>query len=145
MSLVGVEVVEREFGGVFFSEELRAEFPLREIAAGDGLKQVAPMEVVVRALQLGSLIPNGRLQAQLGAPMELDEGALALGVQQPEAVDAETFHHAQAARNGAIAHGPDDGVHCLGHQVSCALAACGKPRSGSIFTACTRSGNFIAS
>ena len=30
-------------------------------------------------------------------------------------------------------------------KVSCAEAACGKPRSGSIFTAWTRSGNFIAS
>lgn len=30
-------------------------------------------------------------------------------------------------------------------KVSCALAACGKPRSGSIFTAWIRSGNFIAS
>ncbi|MCW0447874.1 hypothetical protein NB706_000708 [Xanthomonas sacchari] len=29
--------------------------------------------------------------------------------------------------------------------VSCALAACGKPRSGSIFTAWIRSGNFNAS
>ena len=29
--------------------------------------------------------------------------------------------------------------------VSCALAACGKPRSGSIFTAWMKSGNFIAS
>ena len=30
-------------------------------------------------------------------------------------------------------------------KVSWALAACGKPRSGSIFTACIRSGNLIAS
>ena len=30
-------------------------------------------------------------------------------------------------------------------KVSCAVAACGKPRSGSIFTAWIRSGNLMAS
>ena len=40
----------------------------------------------------------------------------------------------------------DSGVSEMKSQnVSCALAACGKARSGSIFTECTRSGNFIAS
>ena len=36
-------------------------------------------------------------------------------------------------------------VFCRFSTVSCALAAWGNARSGSIFTACTRSGNFIAS
>ena len=40
----------------------------------------------------------------------------------------------------------DSGMREMKSQnVSCAVAACGKPRSGSIFTAWTRSGNFMAS
>ena len=40
----------------------------------------------------------------------------------------------------------DSGISAMKSQkVSCALAACGKPRSASIFTAWTRSGNLIAS
>ena len=40
----------------------------------------------------------------------------------------------------------DSGISEMKSQnVSCALAACGKARSGSIFTAWIRSGNFIAS
>jgi hypothetical protein len=40
----------------------------------------------------------------------------------------------------------DSGVSEMKSQnVSWALPACGKPRSGSIFTECTTSGNFIAS
>ncbi len=40
----------------------------------------------------------------------------------------------------------DSGISEMKSQnVSWADAACGKARSGSIFTACTRSGNFMAS
>ena len=40
----------------------------------------------------------------------------------------------------------DSGVSEMKSQkVSCALAACGNPRSGSIFTAWTKSGNLMAS
>lgn len=43
--------------------------------------------------------------------MELDERALALVIEKAEAVDAETFDHAQGARDGAVAHGPHHHMH----------------------------------
>ena len=74
------------------------------------------MEVVVCGLQLQGFIPHGRLDAQLGAPMEFHKGAFALGIDQAEAVHPKAFDGAQAARNGAVAHGPHDHVQRLGHQ-----------------------------
>ena len=48
--------------------------------------------------------------------MELDEGRLALGVDQAEGVDAEAFHEAEGARDGAVRHDPHDHVHAFGRQ-----------------------------
>ena len=41
---------------------------------------------------------------------------VALGVDEPEGVDAEALHHPEAARDGAVGHHPHDHVHGLGHQ-----------------------------
>ena len=81
--------------------------------ACDRLEQVAAVEVVVGALQLHRLVPHRRLQAELRAPVELAEGRAALRIEQPEAVDAEAFDHAQRARDRAVAHRPHDHVHAI--------------------------------
>jgi hypothetical protein len=92
-------------------EDLDRKRPFREIAGGDGLEQVAPVKVGVGAGDLHRFVPDGRLQAQHRAPVELDEGRLAGGVDEPEAVDAEAFDHAQRARDGAVRHHPHEHVH----------------------------------
>ena len=93
------------------------------------------MEVVVGALQLGGLVPHGGLDAEARAPMELDEGRFTLCIDEAERVDAETFHHAQAARDGAVAHGPHHHVLRLGHQrdeVPEGVVRAGRLRKGAV-------------
>ncbi len=74
------------------------------------------MEVVVGGLQLHRLVPHRGLHAQLRAPVELDEGAVAGLIEQAVAVHAEAFNHAQRAREGAVAHRPHDHVGRFGGQ-----------------------------
>ena len=74
------------------------------------------MIVVVGALQLGAFVPDQRLQAQTGAPVELDETGLSVGIDQLERVDAKALDHAQAARNGAVRHRPDHRMQAFRHQ-----------------------------
>ena len=105
-----VQVVEGERVRLRLGEQLDCEIPFREGTGVDRLEQVAPVEIVVGALQLGRLIPHQALQAQTRAPMEAHEGGFALRIDQAEAVDAEAFDHPQAARDAAVAHGPEHHV-----------------------------------
>ena len=75
--LGGVEHVEVELVGEVVVEELHAELPLREVAAVDGVPQVAAVEVGVGAVDLDGLVPHHRLHAELRLPVELDERRLA--------------------------------------------------------------------
>ena len=45
--------------------------------------------------------------------MEFDKGRFALGVDEPEGMDAEAFHHPQRARDRSIGHDPEDHVHAF--------------------------------
>ena len=72
-----VEHVEVEAVGLLLGEGLQAELPLGEVAAVDGLPQVAAVEVGIGAVDLHRLVPDHRLRAELGPPVELDEGRLA--------------------------------------------------------------------
>ena len=74
------------------------------------------MEVRIGAIDLDRLVPDDRLQPELRLPVEFDEGRFVLGVDQTERVDAETFHEAERARNGAVRHHPHDHVHAFGRQ-----------------------------
>jgi hypothetical protein len=48
--------------------------------------------------------------------VKLHQARAAAGVDQPEGVNAEAFHHAVAARDGAIPHHPHHHVSGLGHE-----------------------------
>jgi len=74
------------------------------------------MEVGVGARDLHRLVPDHRMRAFHGRPVEFHEARLALCVHEAERVHAEALHHAQAARNGAIGHHPHQHVRRLGHQ-----------------------------
>ena len=76
--LGGVEHVEVEAVGELLVEELHAELPFGEVARVDRVPQVAAVEVGIGAVDLDRLVPDHRLHAQLGLPVELDEGGLAL-------------------------------------------------------------------
>src|ERR1035437_5694913 len=93
-----VQMIERESVRLFLREKLNREFPLREISGFDGLEHIAAVEVLISARELDSLVPNGGLQAELGTPVEFDEGRFACVVNQPEAMHTKTFDHAQRAR-----------------------------------------------
>ena len=108
-----IEDVEIEAVGELLVEQLHAQFPFGEVARLDGIPQVAPVEVRIGAVDLDRLVPDDRLQAELRLPVEFHEGRLVLRVEQPEGVDAEAFHEAEGARDGAIRHDPHDHVHAI--------------------------------
>jgi hypothetical protein len=72
-----IEHVEVEAVGGLLVERLDAEFPLREIALGDRLEQVAAMKVRIGAVDLHGFVPYHRDGAQHRAPVEFDEGGFA--------------------------------------------------------------------
>jgi hypothetical protein len=74
------------------------------------------VEVGISAVDLDGLVPGHRLQSELRLPVELDEGRLVLGIDKAEGVDAEAFHEAERAGNGAVGHDPHDHVHALRRQ-----------------------------
>src|SRR5262245_32849854 len=91
------------------------------------------------------------MDAEQRLPAERNEGRITALVHEPERVDAESFHHAEAARDRAIGHDPHDHVHRFrmtemkSQNVSWAEAAWGISLWGSGLTAWMRSGNFTAS
>jgi hypothetical protein len=111
-----IEQVEAERMLLVLRNHLHAELPFGEVAVLDGLPQVAAVKVRVLAGDLLRLVPYQAVDAELGLPVELHEVALAARVDEAEGVHAEAFHHAKAARNGAVAHGPHQHVGALGHE-----------------------------
>jgi len=111
-----IEHVEVEAVGGLLVERLDTEFPLREITIVDRLEQVAAMKVRIGAVDLHGFVPHHRDGAEHRAPVEFDEGGLALLIDQTEGVDAEAFDHAQRARDRAVGHHPGEHVHALRHQ-----------------------------
>ena len=106
-----VQVVERKPVGLFLREQLHRQFPFGKLPGLDRLEHVATMEIRIGPADLDRLVPDGRLQAELRPPVELDEGGLAGGVEQAKAVHAETFDHPQRAGQRAIRHDPHHHVH----------------------------------
>src|SRR5580658_370871 len=92
-------------------KELNRKFPLRKVAGSDGVEHVAPVKIRVSARDLDRLVPDGRLQTQLWAPMELHESRLAGIVNQSKTMDTESLDHPQRARQRAIGHDPHHHVH----------------------------------
>src|SRR5450755_2276346 len=80
-----VKMVKRERVRLLLCEELHRKLPLRKGSGLNGLEHVASMEVRVDTSDLHGLVPDRRLQAQLGAPVELAEGRLAFGVYEAKA------------------------------------------------------------
>src|SRR5664279_1387102 len=72
-----VQMIERKAVSFLLCEQLDREFPLGKIAGFDRLEHIAAMEVLISAGDLDRLVPNGRLQAEPGTPMEFYEGRLA--------------------------------------------------------------------
>ncbi len=111
-----VEKIEVKRVLVGFRHELHAEFPLRERTVLDRLPQVPPVEVGVLARDLLRLVPDQGVRAELRPPVELDEGPLPGGIDEPEGVHAEALHHPVAARQCPVRHQPHHHVHRLGDE-----------------------------
>ena len=114
--LGGVEDIIGLPGRPFLIEYLYTQIPRRIIACIYCLEQIAPMEIRVGARDFNRLVPCGRRDAQHRFPVEFDELALALGIDEAEGVDAESLNHAQRPGDRAIRHCPHDHVHRFGHQ-----------------------------
>ena len=74
------------------------------------------MEIRVRAVDLDRLVPDHGLESELRLPMKLDIGRFSFRVDEPEGVNAETFHEAERAGDRAVGHGPHDHVHAFRRQ-----------------------------
>jgi hypothetical protein len=106
-----IEHVERKALRELTVEELHAQFPFGKIAGLDRIPEIAAVKVGIGAIDLDGLVPDDRLQAQLGLPVEFDKGRVACCVEQPEGVNAEAFHCAKRARDCPVGHDPHDHVH----------------------------------
>jgi hypothetical protein len=132
--------------GFLLREKLHGELPLGELTRGDGFEHVAAVKVRIGTGDLDGLVPDGRLQAKLGTPVELDEGGFpgALINRKLCTPKASIMRSERGSVRSDMIHiimCIDSGVSEMKSQkVSWAAADCGKPRSGSIFTAWTRSG-----
>src|SRR5208282_1918296 len=104
-------MVEWEPVRFLLRKQLNRKFPLRKVAGSDSLKHVATVKILVSARNLDRFIPDGRLQAQLGAPVKLHESRLGGIVDQSKTMDTESLDHPQGARQRAIGHDPHDHVH----------------------------------
>ena len=69
-----VKMIEREAIRFLLCEKLNGKFPLGEITRRDGIEHIATVEVLISAANIDGIIPNGGLQAELGAPVEFDKG-----------------------------------------------------------------------
>ena len=74
------------------------------------------MEVGVGTVDFDRLVPNDRLQAQLGLPVELDERRLAGRVDEAKGMDAEALHEAEGPGDRPVGHRPHHHVCGLGHE-----------------------------
>src|SRR5665647_996462 len=72
-----VQMIKRESVCLFLRKKLNREFPLWVIPGLDGLEHIAAVEVLISTRELDGLVPNGGLQAELGTPVEFDEGRFA--------------------------------------------------------------------
>ncbi len=114
--LGGVEEVEAELVLVGLLDHLQAELLLREVAALDRLEEIAAIEVGILARDQLRFVPHQRAHALQRLPVELHEARHALGIDQPEGMDAEAFHGGEAAREGAVAHHPHQHVGAFRRQ-----------------------------
>ena len=101
-----IQQVKIIFEFIFFRDELEAQFILRIIARFDGFPQFTAMEIRIAPRQFLRLIPDQRGFTRYGLPVETNKRGFTFGVNQPEGVDAKTFHGAIATRDTAIGHRP---------------------------------------
>lgn len=97
-----VEQIKVELVLVLSRNDLHAEIVLREGAGVDGVGEIATMEVWVLTSELERLVPDERVDAELGADVELDERPVVLRLDQKEGVDTEAGKMAIRARDSAI-------------------------------------------
>ena len=111
-----IENVEGKLRGKLLIEGLDGELELREVAHRDGVVKIAALRVGIGAIELDRFIPDERRRPNLRAPVELDEGRRAAGIDEAERMNAEALHHPQRSRQRAIGHRPENHVEALGHQ-----------------------------
>ena len=66
-----IEHVELELIGEVFVEHLHAQFPFREIAGGDGLPEIAAVEVGIGAVDLDRFVPARPIAGRASASSEI--------------------------------------------------------------------------
>src|SRR3546814_6223997 len=76
-------------------EDRHAEIPRREVAGIDRLEQVAAQEIRIGTGDLDRLVPCRRLDAEHGLPVEFDEFARTLIVDEAEGMNAEAFDRSE--------------------------------------------------
>ena len=75
------------------------------------------MKIRILAAELESLVPDERMHTKMRDPVELDEMALSLVIDQGEGVDSESLHHTVGPRDCPVRHGPHEEVGGFGVHV----------------------------
>ncbi len=102
--------------GIRLGHHLHLQMPAREVAAVDGLDEIALMALAVLADEFSRLRVRQVLDALLAAQVELHPEALVGRVDEAERMASEAVHMAVGLRKSAIAHDDRDLVKCLGQQ-----------------------------
>lgn len=146
-----VEVVEVEGRRLLPSEQLDAKLPHRTLAIDNRGVKIAAVIIRIGPVDLDRLVLDDRLHVEQRRPVKLDEGRLALGVDQPEAVDAKALHHPIPPRYCPIGNLPHEHMHRLGRTSDPVPEGIVRRlrlrelRSGCSFNAWARSGDLMAS
>lgn len=107
-NLRGIQNVKIKIILVLFRDNLYGKVPFGVSLIVNGLHQVFAMEVRILAPELQGLVPDQRMHAQMGDPVEFDEMALSLLVDKRICVDSKALHHAIGPWNRPVRHGPHE-------------------------------------
>src|SRR6476659_7979287 len=89
-----IEQVKFKFMFIFLRNDLHAEIPFRKSSILNAFPQITTMKIRILAGDLLCFIPGYRTYSQQWLPVKLYKMTFAFFIDQPEGVNAKTFHHA---------------------------------------------------
>ncbi len=90
--------------------DLDAQLPLRRVAGGDPLVEVAPVEVGIDPAELLGLLPHQPVHPGDRLPMPLHQARRPVAGDEAERVDAEALHRGERTRDRPVGHDPHQHV-----------------------------------
>ena len=108
--LGSVQNIEVELVCVLFRDELQPQLVFRIISGFNGLPEILAVEVRIASCQYLGFIPHQGFFPVQRFPVETDESAFSIFIDQFVRMNAEPFHRTEASGDAAVRHGPHDVV-----------------------------------